>query len=203
MISSGDPHVPQLPALPHAGHRGTACRSAGRVQPERSRAINLPRLAARSRGSSSIPVLCTGGFQTASIIRAAIESGDCDAVTIARPLVANNDLVEALRGGARPRRRALHVLQQVPLQRGREPAGLLRRAALRLARGDDRADPVGLRPAAVRGAAGGDAREREPSSTASARRTCRCRRRSGRASRSASPAAATAPRSSISGARAG
>jgi 2,4-dienoyl-CoA reductase-like NADH-dependent reductase (Old Yellow Enzyme family) len=41
----------------------------------------------------AIPVLCTGGFQTASVIRAAIERGDCDAVTIARGLVANNDLV--------------------------------------------------------------------------------------------------------------
>ena len=41
----------------------------------------------------SIPVLCTGGFQTASVIAAAIERGDCDGVTIARPLVANPELV--------------------------------------------------------------------------------------------------------------
>jgi len=41
----------------------------------------------------SIPVLCTGGFQTASVIREAIASGSCDAVTIARPLVANPDLL--------------------------------------------------------------------------------------------------------------
>ncbi len=41
----------------------------------------------------TIPVLCTGGFQTASVIRKAISGGACDAVTIARPLVANNDLV--------------------------------------------------------------------------------------------------------------
>jgi 2,4-dienoyl-CoA reductase-like NADH-dependent reductase (Old Yellow Enzyme family) len=40
----------------------------------------------------TIPVLCTGGFQTASIIRDAIEGGGCDAVTIARPLMANPDL---------------------------------------------------------------------------------------------------------------
>ena len=39
-----------------------------------------------------IPVLCTGGFQTAPVIREAIESGKCDAVTIARPLIANNNL---------------------------------------------------------------------------------------------------------------
>jgi 2,4-dienoyl-CoA reductase (NADPH2) len=44
-----------------------------------------------------VPVLCTGGFQTASVIREAITAGDCDAVTIARPLIANNDLVELFR----------------------------------------------------------------------------------------------------------
>jgi 2,4-dienoyl-CoA reductase (NADPH2) len=49
------------------------------------------------------PVLCTGGFQTAQIIEEAIERGDCDAVTIARPLIANNDLVHQFaRGIGRP-----------------------------------------------------------------------------------------------------
>jgi 2,4-dienoyl-CoA reductase-like NADH-dependent reductase (Old Yellow Enzyme family) len=53
----------------------------------------------------SIPVLCTGGFQTASVIRALIEEGRCDAVTIARPLIANNDLVKAFAAGRdRPER---------------------------------------------------------------------------------------------------
>ena len=47
----------------------------------------------------SIPVLCTGGFQTASVISAAIERGDCDGVTIARPLVANPDLVRYFEQG--------------------------------------------------------------------------------------------------------
>jgi 2,4-dienoyl-CoA reductase-like NADH-dependent reductase (Old Yellow Enzyme family) len=49
--------------------------------------------------SVTIPVLCTGGFQTASVIDAAIERGDCDAVTIARPLVANPDLVRLFAAG--------------------------------------------------------------------------------------------------------
>lgn len=40
----------------------------------------------------SIPVLCTGGFQTASYIRSVISSGACDAVSIARPLIANPNL---------------------------------------------------------------------------------------------------------------
>ena len=47
----------------------------------------------------SIPVLCTGGFQTASLIDAAIGRGDCDAVTIARSLVANPDLVQLFAAG--------------------------------------------------------------------------------------------------------
>jgi 2,4-dienoyl-CoA reductase-like NADH-dependent reductase (Old Yellow Enzyme family) len=47
----------------------------------------------------SIPVLCTGGFQTASVIRALIEEGRCDGVTIARPLIANNDLVKTFAAG--------------------------------------------------------------------------------------------------------
>jgi 2,4-dienoyl-CoA reductase-like NADH-dependent reductase (Old Yellow Enzyme family) len=53
--------------------------------------FNLPD-ARRIKEAVSIPVLCTGGFQTASVIRRALEDGSCDAVTIARPLVANNDL---------------------------------------------------------------------------------------------------------------
>lgn len=42
--------------------------------------------------SVSIPVLSTGGYQRASVIRAAIAEGSCDAVAIARPLMANPDL---------------------------------------------------------------------------------------------------------------
>jgi 2,4-dienoyl-CoA reductase (NADPH2) len=47
----------------------------------------------------NVPVICTGGFQTASVIARAIESGDCDAVSAARPLIANNNLVEIFRSG--------------------------------------------------------------------------------------------------------
>ena len=59
---------------------------------------NLPEAHAIRR-QVSIPVLCTGGFQTASVIREAIEDGSCDAVTIARPLIANNDLVRLFAAG--------------------------------------------------------------------------------------------------------
>jgi 2,4-dienoyl-CoA reductase-like NADH-dependent reductase (Old Yellow Enzyme family) len=47
----------------------------------------------------SVPVIVTGGFQTASVIAGALDRGDCDAVSIARPLIANNDLVEVFRRG--------------------------------------------------------------------------------------------------------
>ncbi len=59
---------------------------------------NLPDARA-IKSAVAIPVLCTGGFQTASVVRDAIESGACDAVTIARPLVANPDLLDLWRAG--------------------------------------------------------------------------------------------------------
>jgi 2,4-dienoyl-CoA reductase-like NADH-dependent reductase (Old Yellow Enzyme family) len=55
--------------------------------------------AAAVKKAVGIPVIVTGGFQQASLIAAALERGDCDAVSIARGLVANNDLVELFRAG--------------------------------------------------------------------------------------------------------
>ena len=55
--------------------------------------------ARRIKKEVGIPVLCTGGFQTASVIRGAIESGACDAVTIARSFIANNDLPKIFAAG--------------------------------------------------------------------------------------------------------
>jgi len=60
--------------------------------------INLPSAAAIKQ-AVTIPVICTGGFQTASIINAAIRNRQCDAVSIARPLVANNNLVRLFEEG--------------------------------------------------------------------------------------------------------
>jgi len=48
---------------------------------------------------SDVPVICTGGFQTASKIFSVIDLCDCDAVSIARPLVANNDMVRYFERG--------------------------------------------------------------------------------------------------------
>jgi 2,4-dienoyl-CoA reductase (NADPH2) len=59
---------------------------------------NLPD-ARRVKTAVAVPVICTGGFQTAGVIASAIQRGDCDAVSIARPLIANNDLVEIFRRG--------------------------------------------------------------------------------------------------------
>lgn len=47
----------------------------------------------------SIPVLNTGGYQRASLIRRGIEEGYFDGVAIARPLIANNDLPQILAAG--------------------------------------------------------------------------------------------------------
>jgi 2,4-dienoyl-CoA reductase (NADPH2) len=59
---------------------------------------NLPDARA-IKAAVGIPVICTGGFQTASVIRQAIDSHSCDAVSIARPLIANNDLVKQFAAG--------------------------------------------------------------------------------------------------------
>ena len=66
--------------------------------PEKIEGLNLPE-ARTIKAAVNVPVICTGGFQTASVIAAAIERGDCDAVSAARPLIANNDLVEIFRRG--------------------------------------------------------------------------------------------------------
>ena len=66
--------------------------------PEDVEGMNLPEARAVKQ-AVSIPVLCTGGFQTASVVRQAISGGDCDAVTIARPLIANPDLVSLWQAG--------------------------------------------------------------------------------------------------------
>jgi len=60
--------------------------------------INLP-LARAVKQAVSVPVVCAGGFQTQSVIAAAIADGSCDAVSMARPLLANPDLPLMFAGG--------------------------------------------------------------------------------------------------------
>ena len=66
---------------------------------EQIEGLNLPDARAIKKAVGDLPVFCTGGFQTAAIIEEAIARGDCDAVTIARPLIANNDLVQQFAQG--------------------------------------------------------------------------------------------------------
>ncbi|MGH3104941.1 MAG: tRNA-dihydrouridine synthase [Gaiellaceae bacterium] len=60
--------------------------------------INLPDARAIKQ-AVSVPVICAGGFQTASVIAGAIERGDCDGVSMGRPLIANPDLVNLFAAG--------------------------------------------------------------------------------------------------------
>jgi 2,4-dienoyl-CoA reductase (NADPH2) len=52
----------------------------------------------------SIKFLCTGGFQHASNIAGVIRDGSCDGVSMARTLIANNDLPEILQKANGPTR---------------------------------------------------------------------------------------------------
>jgi 2,4-dienoyl-CoA reductase (NADPH2) len=69
-----------------------------RTKPDIIEGINVDE-AYEIKKQVKIPVLCTGGFQTASYIRKVITDGYCDGVAIARPLVANNDLVKIFAAG--------------------------------------------------------------------------------------------------------
>ena len=71
---------------------------AAGVPEDKIEGVSLPDARAIKQ-AVTVPVICTGGFQTASVIRDAIRRGDCDAVSMARPLVANNDLVKQFEAG--------------------------------------------------------------------------------------------------------
>jgi 2,4-dienoyl-CoA reductase (NADPH2) len=64
----------------------------------REEGILLPDAAALKK-ALTVPVICSGGFQTASVIASAIDSGKCDGVSISRPLIANPDLVRLFEAG--------------------------------------------------------------------------------------------------------
>ena len=78
--------------------RRMAFKRHGRVVPEKVEGMNQDD-AARIKGASGLPVICVGGWQTASRIRAALQAGHCDVVSIARGLLANPDLVEQFAHG--------------------------------------------------------------------------------------------------------
>ncbi len=72
-----------------------------RNRPEIGQSYEAPFLnfAAEIKKHVSVPVICTGGFQRASLIREAITTGKADAVSMARTLVANNDLPNQFMSG--------------------------------------------------------------------------------------------------------
>ena len=94
-----------------------------------------------------MPVICTGGFQTASVIRRRDRARRLRRRQHRPPADRQQRPGRAVRRRPGPRRPAVHLLQQVPGQRRREPARLLRGVALPVARGDGRRDHVGVRSA--------------------------------------------------------
>ena len=112
-------------------------------KPEEIEGLNLPD-ARRVKEAVSVPVICTGGFQTASFITAALERGDCDAVSIARPLIANNDLVEIFRRGQDRADRPCTYCNKCLVNVVENPLGCYEEAAISVSRSDDRRDHVGV-----------------------------------------------------------
>lgn len=70
----------------------------GEAMPERVDGLNAAD-AAIIKQAVKIPVICTGGFQRASRIAKAIRTNQCDAVSIARPLLANPTLPLMIKSG--------------------------------------------------------------------------------------------------------
>ena len=96
-----------------------------------------------------MPVICTGGFQTASVIAAAIERGDCDVVSIARPLVANNDLVQVFARGQDRADEPCTYCNQCLANVIEHPLGCYEETRFPSREAMLAADHVGVRPAAV------------------------------------------------------
>jgi len=70
----------------------------GELIPEKIEGMNQDDAAA-IRKASGLPVICVGGWQTASRMRQALQAGHCDVVSIARGLLANPDMVQRFAQG--------------------------------------------------------------------------------------------------------
>jgi 2,4-dienoyl-CoA reductase-like NADH-dependent reductase (Old Yellow Enzyme family) len=99
MISSGNKELGNYLALRAAPTARLHVATWNAARGDVIEGITLPEARA-IRAAVKIPVICTGGFQTASVIRTALTDGSCHAVSIARPLIANNDLVQQFARGA-------------------------------------------------------------------------------------------------------
>ena len=73
-------------------------KERGAVIPEKIEGMNQDD-AAKIKAASGLPVICVGGWQTASRMRDALSSGRCDVVSIARGLLANPDMVNGFAAG--------------------------------------------------------------------------------------------------------
>jgi 2,4-dienoyl-CoA reductase (NADPH2) len=71
----------------------------GQLVPDLLEGLAAPDARAIKQAVGTMPVLLTGGLQTSHGIGKVLREGACDAVTIARPLLANPDLPLALVGG--------------------------------------------------------------------------------------------------------
>ncbi len=111
--------------------------------------MNLPD-AHRIKQAVKIPVLVTGGFQTATVIEQALTDRFCDAVTIARPLIANNDLVKIFESGAATAPKPCTYCNRCLVNAVANPLGCYELRAVQLARRDDRAGHERVPAAAVR-----------------------------------------------------
>ena len=118
--------VPQLPACRFGAaaplFRLVWNRTDRGLDPRASTSPTPRRSSGASRSRCSAPA---GSRPRRSSARRST-GGACDAVTIARPLIANNDLVKQFAAGRDRPRAAVHLLQPVPGERHREPARLLR-----------------------------------------------------------------------------
>ena len=98
MISAGDEAYQTYRLFRHFPSLARRQWNQAAPSPDAIEGFNLPD-ARLVKDAVSVPVICTGGFQTASVIVSALARGDCDAVSMARPLVANPDLVETFQRG--------------------------------------------------------------------------------------------------------
>jgi 2,4-dienoyl-CoA reductase (NADPH2) len=73
-------------------------KRGGQLLPEKIEGMNQDD-AAKIKMASGLPVFCVGGWQTASRMREALKAGRCDAITIARGLLANPDMVRRFAEG--------------------------------------------------------------------------------------------------------
>ena len=104
----------QSSALPERRRTGELFRQAVAERRRAGRSDRGPDPARRARdqaGRDGAGASAPADFRPRRSSARRSPRGDCDAVSIARPLVANNDLVNQFAAGKRQRRQAVHLLQ--------------------------------------------------------------------------------------------